>query len=314
LDSAEKTARSSDRPRADDDLGFVIESVAANPEGPDDPVSVPARVIIRPGSDGSWQLVADSAGYDIPQVFGEKIDGEWQFTGGSTPIIHGHGSVWIVDGGPVLLGAAEVTGDASYPVLFKLLRDRGLCYLAGRGTVKLPDSPLRQLGELQNCKQMLDGIRSSVPFRREASAWALGWLPTTAKERKHARAALLTALGDTDVAVRQTAAESLGRVGDGRTLHELRNFSVWDLKVRPIVTEATARIRNRLATEGELPVWTQRMPARVLTDQERLALPLDPLLPVGFAPRTAALRLSLLGQASRGSPEEIKKQSRCDSR
>ena len=136
--------------------------------------------------------------------------------------------------------------DKDYRLTFKLLKDKGLVYMCGRGTVTTPDGKATRLGYDDTVSTWLPLLASKDTLQREAASQALGDLTRTVQEKDLVVPKLLAALDDDAFQVRRSAAEALGKLGDRRAIQALTARSddkgEKDEWVRKVVAEALDRI------------------------------------------------------------------------
>src|ERR1035441_10174036 len=73
--------------------------------------------------------------------------------------------------------------DKNYRLTFKLLKDKGLVYMCGRGTVTTPDGKATRLGYDDTVSTWLPLLASKDTLQREAASQALGDLTRTVQEK-----------------------------------------------------------------------------------------------------------------------------------
>lgn len=166
---------------------------------------------------GTWSLEAPALWYGIPMgldMFGGGAVGATErLLKGSYPQITAHGSEFVLNGGPFVMGSAKLYSDPEYPILLRLIRERGLVYVAGRGRVEYPDGIVRHLGVNHTIDMLLQFTDSEDSLKREAAAWGLGRLPSEGKIRANVKKVLRLMVKDEEITVRLAAAESLNRIG-----------------------------------------------------------------------------------------------------
>lgn len=176
---------------------------------------------------------------------GETVEGD---------ALNSKGAVFLIFGEAALFGV-RISAEPNYPFTLKVVemsqRDANgarLCvarYLCGRGTVTTKSGESVQLGKDDSVDKWLPQLSSNDPFNREAASQALGWLGQSETEKYKAVSGLINALDDKTMEVRRNAAESLGRIGDGRAVQPLnllltREQSEW---VRSVARESLERIK-----------------------------------------------------------------------
>lgn len=168
------------------------------------------------------------------------------FTTGQAEVLTSN-SEQVLIGGPISIGENQIHSDPNFPALFKLIEGRGLLYLSGRATVTFKDGTTLRLGEKHTLKDFLRCIESRNELYREASAWALGWVPKTSEEHARSFPTLVKALSDPSFEVRLTAAESLGRIGDVSVLLALKQArrDEKDDWVREVIEESITNIEKQ---------------------------------------------------------------------
>jgi len=119
-----------------------------------------------------------------------------------------------------LLGI-KFTLDPNIPLGFKLLKQKGLVYLFGKGTVVTKDGEAHRLGYSDTIDTWLPRIKSADQLDREGATQFLSWLAETREEKEKVVPLLIEALEDRAIEVRRNAAEALGRVGDPRAINAL---------------------------------------------------------------------------------------------
>jgi hypothetical protein len=113
-----------------------------------------------------------------------------------------------------------LNSDQDYSLTFKLLKNVGLTYLCGRGTVTTKAGTTR-LGYEDTVDTWLPRLAAEDVFRREAAAQALGALAKTTPDAARVVPKMIQALGDPAFEVRRNAAEALGKIGDARAVQAL---------------------------------------------------------------------------------------------
>ena len=152
-----------------------------------------------------------------------------------------------------ILGGYQFEGDADYPLVMKLVKDRGYVYLCGRGTIRHKDGREYHLGGSDSTVAWLDRLASGTSLDREGAVQALGFLALalTESDKRPSVSALLERLVDESAVVRRGAAESLGKIADDdETLSALRDLTEeareTDEWVREVAAEAVERILARM--------------------------------------------------------------------
>jgi len=121
------------------------------------------------------------------------------------------------------LAGWRIESEVAYPLTFKVIRGVGYVYMYGQGTVTSPLGAVRKLGEGHTTARHIRQMGSPDALSREAAVQALGWLGKG--EKTESLQALVKALKDTQPAVRRSAAESLGRIGDQTVMPALQAAS-----------------------------------------------------------------------------------------
>jgi len=168
--------------------------------------------------------------------------------------------VWTENSRHIIMGKMSIEGyliesDSEYPLVFKIVKDKGYTYLCGRGTITDKDGKTYKLGYNDTVDKWLPLLKSDDQLDREGATQALGWLAKTKEDKDKAVPALISALSDNAMEVRRDSAESLGRIGDLRAKETLEKIAKDDKDdwVREVaeeslgligVKEATARLNN----------------------------------------------------------------------
>jgi hypothetical protein len=219
--------------------------------------SIPAVRSQGEGGDHTRALMmVDSNGQ--PMVSGSKAGAGFQYDI-STSLNSAFGgsmvpSYWCLEAEQVFEGRFEAgpgllfDSDKDYRLTFKLLKDKGLVYMCGRGTVTAPDSKPTRLGYNDTIGTWLPLLASKDALQREAASQALGDLAKTAQEKDMVVPKLIGALDDDTFQVRRSAGEALGKLGDKRAIQALTARSddkgEKDAWVRKVVLEALDKINK----------------------------------------------------------------------
>lgn len=144
-----------------------------------------------------------------------------------------------------LLGT-KFKADPNIPLGFKLVKQKGLVYLFGKGTVVTKDGKVHRLGYADTIEIWLARIKSADQLDREGATQALSWLVKTKEEKEKVVPALAKALKDKAMEVRRNAAEALGRVGDPSAISALNSLIEGDKNewVRSVAKESLAIIKT----------------------------------------------------------------------
>ncbi len=126
-----------------------------------------------------------------------------------------------------------------------LVKQKGLVYLFGKGTVVTKDGKVHRLGYADTIEIWLARIKSADQLDREGATQALSWLVKTKEEKEKVVPALAKALKDKAMEVRRNAAEALGRVGDPSAISALNSLIEGDKNewVRSVAKESLAIIK-----------------------------------------------------------------------
>jgi hypothetical protein len=231
-----ETIKSAAKPPA----SFVIADIRSECDG-----GGRTRVMIAPDEDGHVMVNghAAGAGYRFDMSMGLSSP-----TGGSMrPSYLCAGAELLLRGEVPLSAIHTFDGDKAYSLTFKMLKDTGLSYLCGRGTVTTKDGKTR-LGYDDTVETWLPRLSSADTIRREAAAQALGALTQTPQESARVVPKLVQALGDPAFEVRRNAAEALGKIGDARAAQSLTSRTDETVEkddwVREVAAEALKAIKK----------------------------------------------------------------------
>lgn len=208
------------------------------------------RVILRGSAsgDGSSVWVNEGAGCRLTlpfSLFGLQPDYAAAFGGaGAEQILQGHITRWY---------GYQVRSDPKCPLVFQWVRDLGCVRLCGRGTLKRPDGVTHELGAEEDTAFWVAKAQSEDVLTREGAAQALGYLFQAGRDGEKTIKTLVRLLGDSEMAVRRDAAESLGRIADPRTseaLVPLLRDEAEDWWVAEVAAESLAKIPGGLGAES----------------------------------------------------------------
>lgn len=210
------------------------------------------RVLITE-QDGS--LVVNPAGsgagyrYEIASEFITSMEGSLIYSLVPGPF---EPSYWYADaqhvyGGKVSFSGYAFESDPYYPLTFKLVRNVGLVYLCGRGSLTTQSGEVYDLGFEDTIDTWIPLVNALEPVHRERAIQALGWLAKTDSEKEIVLPILLNALSDSSMPVRRNAAEALGRIGSVDAIEALTLLAdeqtETDAWVRAVALEALAKLK-----------------------------------------------------------------------
>jgi len=155
------------------------------------------------------------------------------------------GATYILSGKSHLLGLT-IDSNPEYPLTFKLTAKEGYWLLCGRGKLTKPDGKVYLLGSYDSFSSRLAGLSSKDETERESAAQAIGYLATSAQDRKQAVKSLVSVLKDKSAAVRRNACEALGKLGDPSVIAPLKEVVENDADewVKEVAKEAIELIQK----------------------------------------------------------------------
>jgi HEAT repeat protein len=130
---------------------------------------------------------------------------------------------WAWESEHLLIGRNTLSGytfvsDDRYPLMFKVIKEKGYVYLCGGGTVITPDGKELKFGIEDSIDKWILRITAQDQLEREAAVFAVGWLSQSLEDEQKVLSVLIDALDDTSWEVRRNAAEALGRLKNGEAV------------------------------------------------------------------------------------------------
>lgn len=135
---------------------------------------------------------------------------------------------WFAGAEHILEGVISLNGyrfesDDKYPLVFKVVKDKGYTYLCGRGTVTDRNGKTTHLGRNDTVNMWIERATSSQPLSRESAAQAIGRLcGDDENEKERATDALVKLLSDKSWEVRRNAIESLVLINATSAMQEIK--------------------------------------------------------------------------------------------
>ncbi len=132
--------------------------------------------------------------------------------------------------GTLKLGEYTFESDPAYPLVFKIVKDRGYVRLCGRGTVMEKSGARHPLGGADTIQLWTEQGASTELLEREGAAQALGYLAAQAGEsdRRMAVESLVKLLQDGAGEIRRNAIEALIRIGDKSARNSIHSMAESD--------------------------------------------------------------------------------------